>query len=237
MTEFIHSGKEKKNYVQNMFDEISPRYDFLNHLLSFGLDFYWRRRLVSALPVLMDKPVLDVATGTGDVGVLIQKVHPKSTVYGLDYSFQMTRHCLEKTKAKKCPAFYVLQGDGELLPFPDQSFSAITISFGFRNIGHYDNALQEFSRVLVPGGSLLILEFALPQSKIFAALYRWYFHVILPRLAAFFSRADAYRYLPESVGEFPSRSKLETLVLKNGFKHVSIKNMTFGTVTLIQANT
>ena len=237
MTEFVHSGQEKKKYVQTMFDEISPHYDFLNHLLSFGIDFYWRRQLISALPSNIDKPVLDVATGTGDVGLLIQKVFPESTVFGLDYSYQMTRHCLIKTKEKECPAFYVLQGDGESLPFPDYAFSAITISFGFRNIGHYDIALQEFSRVLAPGGALLILEFAQPQSKFFATIYRWYFHYILPRLAAVFSRADAYRYLPESVGEFPSRQELRTLVLNNGFKQVSIKNLTFGTVTLIRATT
>lgn len=220
-----------------MFDEISPRYDFLNHLLSFGIDFHWRRRLVAALPKNLDFPVLDVATGTGDVGVLIQKKRPDSTVIGLDYSFRMVRLCNLKAQQKMCPRFRAVQGDGEALPFADHSFSALTISFGFRNIGHYDAALEEFRRVLIPGGTLLILEFAEPESKIFSILYRWYFSSVLPKIGAVFARADAYRYLPESVGNFPDRTQLREHLETAGFSAVHIQNLTFGTVTLIRAKT
>ncbi len=216
-----------------MFDDISPRYDFLNHFLSFGIDFYWRRQLVSALPDQMEFPILDVATGTGDVGILVQKLYPESTVVGLDYSYQMAHHC--RLKAANCPAFYVVQGDGEMLPFADNSFSALTISFGFRNIGHYEKALSEFCRVLIPGGRLLILEFAQPKSRLFAPVFRWYFHSVLPRLGALFSRADAYRYLPESVEEFPSREELTGLLHRTGFQNISISDLTGGTVTLVKA--
>lgn len=218
-----------------MFDDISPKYDFLNHLLSFGLDFYWRKRLVSSLPSNFHQPVLDVATGTGDVGFQIKKNHTDSRVVGLDYSIEMVKVCKRKINEKQVTGFQVLQGDGEKLPFPNDVFSAITISFGFRNIGHYMPALHEFKRVLCPGGRLLILEFAKPTSKMFAALYSWYFRHILPKLASIFSRADAYRYLPESVGEFPERDELKHMILNAGFTAVSIRNLTFGVVTLIHA--
>ncbi len=232
MSEFIHSGPDKKQYVREMFDDISPRYDFLNHLLSFGVDYYWRRRLVNALPADLSRPVLDVAAGTGDVGIAIKKRHPNVVVVGLDYAFRMTCLCQTKVRSRGLEDFFVLQGDGEALPFPDHRFSALTIAFGFRNIGHYSRALAEFHRVLVPGGKLLILEFAEPTSKTLGALYRFYFKRILPRIGALFSRSDAYRYLPESVEHFPPRAELTALMRTAGFNEVSIENLTFGTVTL-----
>ncbi|MFQ6604879.1 MAG: ubiquinone/menaquinone biosynthesis methyltransferase [Fidelibacterota bacterium] len=235
MTEFIHTGREKKQFVQNMFDDISGRYDFLNHLLSFGIDYYWRFRLLRSLPDTLAQPVLDVATGTGDVGFLLQNKYPGTMIVGLDYSFQMTRQCLKKITGRQAPSFHVIQGDGEKLPFPDQTFSAITIAFGFRNIGHYDSALAEFHRVLIPGGTLHILEFAQPRPSLWGRLYTWYFTTVLPKIGAFFSRADAYRYLPESVAAFPSRDALSSLLMEQGFHAVKIQNLTFGTVTLITA--
>ncbi len=218
-----------------MFDDISGRYDFLNHLLSFGIDYYWRFRLLRSLPETLTDPVLDVATGTGDVGFLLAKKYPDNLIVGLDYSFRMTQHCLRKITDRQVPSFHVVQGDGEALPFPDRTFSAITIAFGFRNIGHYEAALEEFRRVLVPGGTLHILEFAQPKPSLWGRLYSWYFATILPRIGALFSRADAYRYLPESVAAFPSREALEILMTRHGFHQIHIRDLTFGTVTLITA--
>ncbi len=235
MPEFTHSGEEKKQYVRKMFDDISGRYDFLNHLLSFGLDFHWRKKLVASLPHNAKKPILDVATGTGDVGFEIKKQRPETTVIGLDYSDKMVDVCKEKIVKRGVDGFTAIQGDGENLPFGESEFSALTIAFGFRNIGHYDKALLEFCRVLDQNGSLRILEFAEPTSKVFGAIYRLYFHKILPRIGALFSRSDAYRYLPESVEHFPSRIDLNTMLGQAGFKEITIKNMTFGTVTLISA--
>ena len=235
MPEFTHSGVEKKQFVRGMFDDIAQRYDFMNHVLSFGLDFYWRNRLVKALPASLLHPVLDVATGTGDVGILIRKKRKDSTVVGLDYAYKMTQLCAAKIKRENVSDFSVFQGDGELLPFADNSFSALTIAFGFRNIGHYDKALREFNRVLVPEGQLLILEFAEPNSRAFNALYRFYFRKVLPLIGSIFSKSYAYRYLPESVEHFPERKDLKELLADSDFTAVEIKNFTFGAVTLIQA--
>lgn len=218
-----------------MFDDISPRYDFLNHFLSFGVDWYWRRRLVKALPGTLKAPVLDVATGTGDVGFAVRKHHPESTVVGLDYAYGMTRLCHEKINRRQVNEFSVVQGDGEQLPFATHTFSALTISFGFRNIGYYEKALAEFFRVLEPGGRLLILEFATPASRIFSAFYRGYFHTVLPKIAGLFSRSDAYRYLPESVDHFPVRTELESLLSNAGYEKTAIHNLTLGIVTLVSA--
>lgn len=233
MPEFTHSGEEKKKFVRKMFDDISGRYDILNHLLSFGLDFYWRKKLAASLPLNLDKPVLDVAAGTGDVGFEIKKQNPKATVVGLDYSDKMVEICNEKINKKGTAGFTAIQGDGENLPFDKHEFSALTISFGFRNIGHYEKALSEFYKVLDNKGSLRILEFAEPKSIIFGTIYRWYFRKILPRIGAFFSRSDAYRYLPESVEYFPPRNELKKLLKEAGFENITIKDMTFGVVVLI----
>ncbi|MBC8216641.1 MAG: bifunctional demethylmenaquinone methyltransferase/2-methoxy-6-polyprenyl-1,4-benzoquinol methylase UbiE [Candidatus Marinimicrobia bacterium] len=235
MPEFTHSGEDKKKYVQKMFDDISSRYDFLNHFLSLGIDFYWRKQLVKSLPKFLNQPILDVATGTGDVGFEIKKQFPHTKVIGLDYSHKMVDICRKKIDERNTPGFTVIQGDGENLPFENKEFSALTISFGFRNIGHYSRALSEFYRVLEDGGTLHILEFAEPSSKLFGAVYRWYFNTILPRIGALFSRSDAYRYLPESVEHFPPRDDLSVMIKNAGFFDIDIKDMTLGVVTLATA--
>jgi demethylmenaquinone methyltransferase / 2-methoxy-6-polyprenyl-1,4-benzoquinol methylase len=227
VSEFIHQGDEKKKYVQKMFDDISHKYDFLNHLLSFGVDKYWRRILVQKLNLSKGDFVLDVATGTGDVGFAILKKH-NVNVIGLDYAYEMTVIGREKAKKRNINQFTFVQGDGENLPFIDNAFQAITISFGFRNIGHYNEALKEFYRVLKPGGQLEILEFSQPKSKLFSVLYKFYFSKILPKIAGLFARNDAYRYLPESVDNFPTRDKLIQKMTVVGFNNCSVKDLTFG---------
>jgi len=217
--EFVHSGPDKKQYVREMFDDISPRYDFLNHLLSFGVDYYWRRKLVNALPSDLSRPVLDVATGTGDVGIAIKKRHSNVVVVGLDYAFRMTCLCQSKIQSRKVEGFVVLQGDGEVLPFPDNRFSALTIAFGFRNIGHYRRALAEFHRVLIPGGKLLILEFAEPTSKTLGTLYRFYFKHILPRIGALFSRSFRCLSVFAGVGRaFPPPGGIDQFIANVGIQ-------------------
>lgn len=235
MPEFIHSGKKKKAYVQEMFNDISGRYDFLNHLLSFGMDYIWRKRVVMSLPVDLNGAVLDVATGTGDLGLAIKKKYPEIQLVGLDYAYKMVE--IAKVKAKKTglPGIMMIQGDGETLPFKNDQFAALTIAFGFRNIGHYDKALAEFFRVVEPGGSIYILEFSESNSQIFRSVYKFYFKNILPGIGAMFSRSDAYRYLPESVEHFPTREKLGEMITDAGFENVGFRNMNFGAVTLTTA--
>lgn len=227
MPEFSHSGSNKDQYVRDMFNDIAPRYDFLNRVLSLGIDQHWRNRLVGKLELNQDSHVLDVATGTGDVAITILKKH-NAQVTGLDVAYNMLLIAGKKTKQKKLSGFQAVLGDAQILPFQDDSFDAITISFGFRNIGCYDSALKEFYRVLKPGGRLAILEFSVPQSKFFNSIYQFYFKLILPRIGAAFARSDAYRYLPESVSHFPSRREINQMFLAAGFSHFSYEDLTFG---------
>ena len=232
MPEFIHSGTKKKQFVQKMFEEVSHKYDFLNHFLSFGLDYYWRKKLVQYSEVKPKYKILDVATGTGDVVFAFLKKHDVEII-GLDYAFNMIE--IAKAKAEKfglSDKTLFVQGDGEALPFTDNSFDRLTISFGFRNIGHYDVALKEFKRVLKPDGQLLILEFSEPKSKIFNKIYQFYFKRILPRLGALLSRADAYRYLPESVEYFPPRNEVCHLMVDCGFEKAEVYDLTFGVCSI-----
>ncbi len=235
MNEFLHRGDNKKKFVQKMFDDISGKYDFLNHLLSLGIDLYWRRMLVKRLKLKNNQSVLDVATGTGDVGFAILK-HHHVKIIGLDYSFNMVKHARQKSINKKVSdKFSFVQGDGENLPFEDNVFDALTISYGFRNIGHFEQAMSEFYRVLKPGGICAILEFQEPESKIFKSIYQFYFKYILPRIGAFFARSDAYRYLPESVQNFLNRKEMLKLMNSIGFNHPHCEDLTFGVTSLFTA--
>ncbi len=227
-SEFLHSGDEKKTQVQSMFDGIANRYDFLNHFLSLGVDLYWRKQSVKALDLEDGHVLLDVACGTGDQGFAALKV-ADIEVMGLDFSFNMLE--LAKKKIDKrglSQKFEVVQGDAESLPFQDNTFDALSISYGIRNVGTISAALSEFYRVLKPGGRLSILEFSEPQGWFVGRLYRFYFDHILPKLAGLMSSKSAYTYLPESVRHFPDRSDFKDLLSSEGFQHVSHRDLTFG---------
>lgn len=229
---FIHSGDEKKSQVQTMFDGIAERYDFLNHFLSFGVDHYWRRQSVKALALNDGQTLLDVACGTGDLGFSALKTADIHVV-GLDFSFNMLE--LAKKKIDKrglSDKFEVIHGDAEKLPFPDNTFDALSISYGIRNVGTISAALGEFYRVLKPGGRLSILEFAEPEGWFFGRLYRFYFDHILPKLAGLMSSKSAYSYLPESVRHFPDRADFKALLSSEGFLGIRHQDLTFG-VTVI----
>lgn len=234
MNEFQHKGEPKKRFVQTMFDDISHKYDFLNHLLSFGIDLYWRKVLVDSLQIKESMTILDVATGTGDVGFKILK-NNNVKIIGIDYSFNMVKVAKQKAKAKGFNnKFKLIQGDAENLPIANDSIDVLTISFGFRNIGHYEKAMKEFYRVIKPGGSCFILEFQEPVSPIIGKLYSFYFKNILPVIGAIFSRSDAYRYLPESVQNFLNRVEMESLMKASGFSFKRCKNLTFGISSLFE---
>lgn len=227
-SEFLHSGDEKKSQVQTMFDGIASRYDFLNHFLSLGIDLYWRRQSVKALELKDGNKLLDVACGTGDQGFAALKT-ADIEVMGLDFSANMLE--LAKKKIDKrglSEKFQVVQGDAEKLPFPDNSFDALSISYGIRNVGTISAALSEFYRVLKPGGRISILEFSEPQGWFFGRLYRFYFDHILPKVAGMMSSKSAYTYLPESVRHFPDRSDFKDLLSSEGFEEVRHRDLTFG---------
>ena len=214
-----------------MFDDISPHYDFLNHFLSLGIDIYWRKKFTRKLDIQDDYNILDVACGTGDVGFEILKKHSVSMT-GIDLSQKMIELAQGKASKKKLDNITFIEGDAENLPLNDNSVDCLTISYGFRNISNYEQALEEFFRVLKPGGKLGILEFSEPKSKVVGFIFRIYFHHILPRIASLFSRSDAYRYLPESVDFFPTRHDICRKIIYSGFQRVEIHDLTFGISTI-----
>ncbi|MCF7806926.1 MAG: bifunctional demethylmenaquinone methyltransferase/2-methoxy-6-polyprenyl-1,4-benzoquinol methylase UbiE [Candidatus Marinimicrobia bacterium] len=235
MPEFLHSGNEKKEQVRSMFDGIANRYDFLNHFLSFGIDNYWRVQSVKALNLEKGDHLLDVACGTGDQGFSALK-RTDIQVTGLDFSANMLSIADKKIKARNLTdKFRVVQGDAEALPFDDDTFEALSISYGIRNVGTIATALDEFFRVLKPGGRLSILEFAEPPGWFFGRLYRFYFDHVLPLMAGLFSSKSAYTYLPESVRHFPDREDFKALLKSTGFRRIGHKDLTFGVTTIYHA--
>ena len=231
MPEFTHQGQEKKEFVRKMFDDISPSYDFLNHFLSLGIDIYWRKKFIRKLDFKDGNTILDVACGTGDVGFQILKKHSVS-ITGIDLSPKMVELAQVKALKRNLANITFIEGDAENLPLESNSIDCLTISYGFRNISNYEMALTEFYRVLKPGGKLGILEFSKPKLKIIGFIFKLYFHHILPRIASFFSRSDAYRYLPESVDFFPSRHDICRKIIYSGFKRAEIHDLTFGISTI-----
>lgn len=198
---------EKGRAIRQMFDEIAPRYDLLNRLLSFGIDRRWRRIAVRQLAVPPGGRVLDVATGTGDVALEIaRQTDPSVRVVGADFTQGMLVRGREKIAASRHSGrIELVNAPCEALPHPDNTFDGVTIAFGIRNVVDRERGLCEMARVIKPGGRVVILEFATPRSRLFRAVYLFYFHRLLPRLGGLLSRRSAYQYLPESVQEFPDR--------------------------------
>ena len=185
------------------------------------------------MEIMDGEHILDVATGTGDVAFEINKKYDV-TIIGLDISKKMLE--IAKTKLNKIQSdntkIEFIHGDAEKLPMGDNSYDHICISFGFRNLSDYDRALEEFHRVLKPGGKLSILEFSQSRIKIFNMIFQFYFNKVLPRLASLISRADAYRYLPESVRYFPDQSKINEFLNHNNFTDVKSLSLTLGITTI-----
>ncbi len=210
-----------KNEVKGMFDAIAPTYDRLNHLLSAGVDRSWRRKVVK---MAGGRDILDVATGTGDLAILLSKKTPSAHITGVDVSGKM----LEIAR-KKAPEIEFRVGDAEKLEFEDNSFDLVTCAFGVRNFGDIEAGLSEMHRVLNSGGGCMILEFSEPRGVIFGPLYRFYFHRILPLVGRAVSKnRGAYAYLPASVDGFPPPEEFMEMLRKVGFSDISAKSLTFG---------
>jgi demethylmenaquinone methyltransferase/2-methoxy-6-polyprenyl-1,4-benzoquinol methylase len=200
-----------------MFAEIAPRYDLLNRVLSVGIDRTWRVAAVEAALEKNPRRILDLATGTGDIAVLLKKAAPQAEVIGGDFAPPMLE--LARQKAQKAGlSILFIEADALELPFPDNHFDAVTIAFGFRNFADYHQALVELHRVIAPDGRLCILEFPPPPQGSLGALYRFYFTRILPLIGGLVSgSASAYRYLPESVERFPDPTTLAAMMGLAGF--------------------
>lgn len=222
------------NAVREMFSGIARRYDLLNHVLSVNIDKRWRRLVSEALrDVLENKEatVLDVACGTGDLSLELQS-KAKARVIGTDFCRPMLTIARDKTEKQGFNIPYV-EADALSLAFPDQSFDAVTIAFGLRNLANVESGLAELYRVLKPGGKLAILEFSAPVVPGFKQLFNFYFTSILPRIGGAVSGSrGAYEYLPDSVSKFPDQKGLSEMMRQTGFTAVTYKNLTGGIAAL-----
>ncbi len=220
----------KDTAVKAMFESIAGSYDFQNSFLSLRRDIYWRRALAQTLHLSKGNIVLDVAIGTAEVALEICRHHPASYVMGVDFSPAMLAVGKEKIYTRKMEGrISVSAGDGRWLPIKTDSVDALTIAFGIRNIEERYLALEEFYRVLKPGGQLCIMEFSYPDGLILGRIYRFYFDYILPPVGNLLSRTHyAYSYLSDSVDEFPHDSEFLQEIKKAGFSCLGIKKLTFG---------
>lgn len=216
--------------VKEMFAGIAGRYDLLNHILSLNIDKIWRRKVRTELQQILDRKdacVLDVACGTGDLSTVLDR-DAKATVIGTDFCRPMLDVAQEKA-----PAIPYVEADAMTLSFADNTFDAVTIAFGLRNLPNFENGLKELNRVLKPGGTLAVLECSHPPLPGFRQLYHFYFGKVLPRIGGIVSGSPgAYRYLPNSVSKFPKQSELCSLMERTGFSSVKYQNLTGGIAAL-----
>ena len=226
---------EHKRRNRDMFNAIARRYDLLNHLLSGGVDVYWRWRALRAARHQRPQRILDLATGTGDFALAADRLGPQQVV-GIDMAVEMLRLGVVKVAAKGPSARVdLLVGDAEQLPFRDHTFDLVTGAFGVRNFGNIPSGLAEAHRVLKPGGQLLVLDFCEPTAPLFRQLYLFYFHKVLPLIGGLISgQRRAYAYLPRSVGTFPQGRAFVELLVEAGFSQTRYTPMTLGIAAVYQ---
>jgi len=213
-----------------MFGSIARRYDLANHILSCGADFYWRNRAAQIVANWNPKEIIDLATGTGDLALAIQRKLPESQIVGADFLPEMLEIANRKGLRQTIVA------NAMKLPCADSSFDCITVAFGLRNMENCGAALREMARILRKGGHLLILEFSLPRFSILRAAYRFYLHRFLPILGSLLTRhKDAYAYLGESIEEFPRGEAMVRLLEANGFRNAAARPLSSGIVTIYTA--
>ncbi len=228
---------KRESRIRAMFGNIAPRYDLLNHLLSLNVDRWWRWRTTRLAPPVLDgSPILDVCTGTGDLALAYDRsAGGKLPIVGTDFCLPMLLPARQKAERRKASGrVRFLEADTQRLPFADGTFQLVTVAFGLRNVTDTDKGLAEMARVTRPGGKVAILEFSKPRGLVFGGLYRFYFRAVLPRVGQLISRSkdDAYRYLPQSVMEFPDGEELAKRLERHGLVDVRFYPMTFGIATL-----
>lgn len=227
------SDKSKKEEVAEMFNNISGKYDFLNHFLSMGIDRVWRKKAIKMLQTIQPKRILDIATGTGDFALEALSLKPKEII-GIDISEGMLAKGREKMTRKKVDQIISMRlGDSENLPFEDNYFDALTVGFGVRNFENLEKGLVEMLRVVRPGGKLIILEFSKPKRFPVKQYYAFHSKYIIPFFGKRISKDEkAYAYLPESVAAFPEGKDFEKILISLGYKDVQLKLVSGGIATI-----
>ena len=227
------SSAGKKEQIATMFDRIAPKYDFLNHTLSFGIDKLWRRRAIRLISSNSPETILDVATGTGDFAIAALKSGAKK-ITGIDISKEMVAIGVEKVKALGLDdKIELITGDSEAIQFPDKSFDAATVAFGVRNFENLGRGLDELFRVLKQGGTLCVLEFSKPHNALVKLGYKFYSNNLMPWIGRMVSGdRSAYTYLPESVDGFPDGEKFITFMSQSGFVQIREYRLSFGIATI-----
>ncbi|MBX9743207.1 MAG: bifunctional demethylmenaquinone methyltransferase/2-methoxy-6-polyprenyl-1,4-benzoquinol methylase UbiE [Chthoniobacterales bacterium] len=219
--------------IQKLFASIAPRYALANHLLSGGIDYWWRYHVTKKIATWKPKELLDVATGDGALAFAIAKKNRTTKIIGVDFCREMLA-CADQTKAKKKNDLITfLEADGMELPFDEKSFDVVTIAFGLRNMDSFERALSEMRRVLRPGGHLLILDFSIPTAPLLKPLYRFYLHHLLPRFASWITgKSAAYEYMGASIETFPSGDAMKALLKKCHFTRPVAEPLTGGIVSV-----
>lgn len=232
---YSNEGK-KREQVEAMFDNIANEYDRFNYLASFNIDRIWRKRAISSLKPFAPRNVLDIATGTGDLALLIEKILKPESIIGCDISEGMMQVAREKCRRRGITNIRFEKEDCTALSYPDNSFDAMTSSFGVRNFQELEKALGEMHRVLRPGGHLVILELSSPTKFPMKQLFPVYAKYVMPTLGRLFSKdAKAYRYLPESIAAFPQGEVMQGILEKVGFSKVEFRRYTGGICTFYLA--
>lgn len=217
-----------------MFDKIAFRYDFLNRVLSAGIDIGWRKKAINQLKSLQPKYILDVATGTGDVAILAHRMLNATKITGIDISEGMLQIGSKKIeKLRLHNEIELVKGDSETISFGDNAFDAVTVAFGVRNFQNLEKGLAEILRVLKPGGRLVVLEFSKPKQFLFRALYNLYMKTIAPGFGKLIAKnRDAYQYLNDSVQRFPEGQHFLNILNATGYTSTSSERLTFGICTV-----
>lgn len=223
--------------IAGMFDAIAARYDFLNHLLSAGIDKRWRKAAIASLQLSGRERVLDLCTGTADLAIAARAATPRAArVVGVDFAGAMLRIGQDKLlQGGLADRVTLVRGDASRVPVASATVDAVTIAFGIRNVERTADACTEMHRVLKPGGRIAVLEFAIPRTPLIKAGYLFYFNHVLPRIGQLVARHQAYAYLPASVGAFATPDEFVTLLRQTGFRDVQARPLTFGIVYLYTA--
>jgi len=238
MTKFAHdevvpvadSALTKKEQVAEMFDDIAFRYDFLNRFLSAGIDVRWRKMAIRELGDIDPKIILDVATGTADVAIMLTRILKPAKIVGIDISdgmLQLGRKKIEHLGLGS--TIELLNGDSEAIKFADSTFDAVTVAFGVRNFENLEKGLAEIRRVLKPGGRLVVLEFSKPKTSVIKQLYNVYMKVAAPAIGRLFSKnRNAYKYLDESIKKFPEGKNFTSILDNLGYQNTYRKTLSLG---------